>query len=223
MPAPSPQPYAAPQPPTQTKQGTSGVLVGIVAVLSVIAIVGVLALTGVISFNGGGSNVTTTPIYDDEAVIDDGEGDVVEPAEPEPTHESRYDLIVADVSWTEANAACENRGGHLVTITSQEEMDEVVKKARAANTDFVWIGAYIDDANQPCWVTGEDFSYSAWYPGEPSHSDADGTKEKYVELWHIKKDDSWSWNDERDWPLENSDVSYMSGRMGYVCEYNDGF
>lgn len=55
-------------------------------------------------------------------------------------HDSRYELIVEDISWSEANEACLRKGGHLITITSQEEMDTAIALAEEKELRFVWMG-----------------------------------------------------------------------------------
>ena len=139
-------------------------------------------------------------------------------------HEHRYELVRADVSWTQANAECIARGGHLVTITSQAEMDTITSMADAEGVRFVWMGGYTsvrDGTPFGHWVTGEAFDFAVWYPNEPSRTDRDGTPEMYLILWRPQADGPWSWNDERDAPQLDSLATVMLGKMGYVCEYED--
>ena len=135
-------------------------------------------------------------------------------------HDSRYEVIKADCSWTEANAECIKRGGHLVTLTSKDEMDQVSKLCEDQGLKYVWMGGYTLENNGSVyghWVTGEDFnSYSAWYPGEPSRNDKDGAPEMYLMLWNVK---GWSWNDQRNDPIGETGLDYFKGKTGYVCEY----
>lgn len=46
-----------------------------------------------------------------------------------------------------------------------------------------------------------------------------GIEEMYVELWHFKSTDEWSWNDDQNSPHLDPANVYMPGNMGYVCEY----
>ncbi|MBM3968159.1 MAG: hypothetical protein FJ308_24340, partial [Planctomycetes bacterium] len=85
---------------------------------------------------------------------------------------SRYDLVEDLVTWDQAKADAEARGGHLVTITSQQEWDAI--KSRLMDRlrgKITWIGA-TDRAqsNRWEWVTGEPFSFSRWHPNEPNGS-----------------------------------------------------
>lgn len=136
-------------------------------------------------------------------------------------HTSRYEVVKEDCTWIQANNECMAKGGHLVTITSQEEEDKVSQMAQDAGLQFVWMGGYTsekDDQVYGHWVTGEPFSYSAWYPNEPSRDDKDGTPEFYLMLWNV--DNAWTWNDQRD-DIFSSGLKYFTGKTGYICEYED--
>lgn len=139
-------------------------------------------------------------------------------------HSSRYELIRKDVSWTEANDECLAKGGHLATITSQEEMDEITAMAEQQGIKFVWIGGYTsvrDNNVYGHWLTGEPFDFTAWYPGEPSRNDKlDGEPEFYLMLWNVSEDGKWTWNDQRNDVL-NIGLDYFTGNLGYICEYED--
>ena len=135
-------------------------------------------------------------------------------------HTSRYELIKADVSWQQANDECIAKGGHLVTITSQPEMDQMVQMCEQAGIKYCWIGGYTSVRNKAAfghWITGEPFAYTAWYPGEPSRNDLDGTPEFYLMLWKVET--AWSWNDQRNDVV--ADYDYFKGVIGYICEYED--
>ena len=137
-------------------------------------------------------------------------------------HESRYELIVEDISWSEANEACLRKGGHLITITSQEEMDMAVAMASEKELRFVWMGGYTSIRNDIAyghWITGEPFEFQPWYPGEPSRTDEDGADEMYLMLWQVN--DEWSWNDQRNDPVGDTGLAYFKGKTGYICEYED--
>jgi hypothetical protein len=83
-----------------------------------------------------------------------------------------------NIGWHSARASCENRGGHLITITSQAENDWIVSvlPSRPCSTSggHWYIGAHQEDSDpEPGgfrWITGEEFQFSAWSPGSPSNS-----------------------------------------------------
>ena len=132
-------------------------------------------------------------------------------------HDKRYEVIKEDITWTEANEKCLAMGGHLATITSQAEMDELAALVDAQDIKNAWIGGYTSVRNGAAfghWITGEVFDFAKWYPGEPSRNDKDGTPEFYLVLWKV--DGEWSINDERD---DMATLSYLKGKCGYICEY----
>lgn len=141
------------------------------------------------------------------------------PSIRQSAHAARYEIIRDDISWTQANNACIARGGHLATISSQAEMDQLVSMCEGAGIKYCWIGGYTSIRNGAAfghWITGEPFNYTAWYPGEPSRNDSDGTPEFYLMLWKVEN--AWSWNDQRDDVL-SSGLDYFKGKIGYICEY----
>jgi hypothetical protein len=80
-----------------------------------------------------------------------------------------YRVIARSLSWHEARADAESRGGHLATITSQAELDHVLALGILPDSGSYWLGA--TDAASPgtwTWVTGEPWDYTRWAPGEPN-------------------------------------------------------
>ena len=141
------------------------------------------------------------------------------PAISKTTHASRYEVVRADVTWEQANEACIAKGGHLATITSPEEMQQLSSLAASGGVRFCWLGGYTSVRNNTAfghWITGEPFNYTAWYPGEPSRNDKDGTPEFYLMLWYVE--DKWSWNDQRNDVIATG-LSYFVGTVGYIIEY----
>lgn len=68
--------------------------------------------------------------------------------------------------WTDAKAACEAMGGHLVTVTTSAENTFIYNLWPSG-----WIGL-TDEVTEGVWkwVTGEAYSYTSWNPGEPNNS-----------------------------------------------------
>ncbi len=80
----------------------------------------------------------------------------------------KYILYNGRVSWHMAKAFCERNGGHLVTITSENEQN-IINELNADGR-YLWLGA--SDTNQDGiweWVTGEPFEYAYWLQGEPNY------------------------------------------------------
>ena len=121
----------------------------------------------------------------------------------EPNGEHQYQIFYDKLTWEEAKAACEAKGGHLATITSEEEQ----KKLNLYNggNHNLWIGGYKNAEGQWCWVTCEPWEYENWGDGEPNNSSNVVADENCVAMWPVK------WND-----LANSNTYEQSG---YICEW----
>lgn len=103
-------------------------------------------------------------------------------------------------SWDQANQKCNNMGGHLVTITSQNEQN-FIERLNSSNTRL-WIGGYRDSYDNWYWVTGEQWNYSNWESGEPS-----GGSEDKAAIWPQKWNDMTSGN--------------LGEQNGFICEWDD--
>ncbi len=139
-------------------------------------------------------------------------------------HASRYEVIKADITWEDANRICIEKGGHLATISSKAEEDQIIAVAEQSGVERLWIGGYTtnDHNNQAVghWVMGEPFEYQNWYnEGEPSRFDSDNAEEFYLMLWKISG--RWSWNDQRNDLINSPFRTTYEGKMGYVIEYEN--
>ena len=161
------------------------------------------------------------------AIADDTSGGVIynygytaAQRKEEVSHASRYELVIGDYSWSEANSDALSKGGHLVTITSQDEMNRIAAMGENAGLKYIWMGGYTSVRNGAAyghWTTGEPFAFAPWYPGEPSRNDLDGVPEFYLIFWNVEG--VWSFNDERDDVA--ADLPSYRGKMGYVIEYEN--
>jgi hypothetical protein len=164
---------------------------------------GVIAIAAVIGFsmaacdddnspggyNGGG---TTTPI--------------------KPPNNHRYEVFEnLALSWTSVRAYCESIGGHLVTITSEEEQMTVWELIYNGDSFVYWIGGYRDEKGNFVWVTGEKWEYTNWDYGEPN---SDGT-ENCVQMHR----GSGSWNDGED-EGDPYISRYSLKNTGFICEWD---
>ena len=131
-----------------------------------------------------------------------------------------YELYDLPMSWHEAKAFCEEKGGNLVCITSQEENDAVLSLARQGAAGWYWLGCTDEETEGAWkWVSGEAFSYANWDPqaSEPSG----GTTENYGMI--INRDNppnkqAGEWNDAASAP---SNINYYGvGNSGFICEYS---
>lgn len=92
------------------------------------------------------------------------------------------------LSWSEANDLANARGGYLATLTTASEnmwaFDTIVNDThlwyRNSFGDMVgpWIGGFQDlsapNYSEPdggwAWITGESWSFTAWFPGQPNNA-----------------------------------------------------
>lgn len=108
------------------------------------------------------------------------------------------------LTWEEAKLACEQLGGHLVTITSSEEQDfiESLDSTTCIGEWSVWIGLSRPEGTGPwTWITGEPYEYTHWANTEPS---GDGSC-----VAMRTKNYGYGWND-----------ADANTPFAYVCEWD---
>lgn len=113
-------------------------------------------------------------------------------------------------SWDDAKLFCEKQGGHLATITSQEENDFLNNYINECGIQTAYFG--LSDAKKEGeweWVTGEKVSYTNWYPKEPNNAD-DGENEAG---FYFKSDSNGRWFDGR--------MGTSNGGKAFICEWDN--
>ncbi len=118
------------------------------------------------------------------------------------------------LSWEGARTYCENLGGHLATITSQEEQDAIYSYISSyASDEDIWIGINdIDnEGDWSSWITGEEVTYTNWGTNEPD--DAYGGQDYGVICNGSRSGSSYSISAGQ-W----DDVSLSSAR--FLCEWD---
>ncbi len=129
---------------------------------------------------------------------------------------SRYEVFYDDLTWTDAEAYCESLGGHLATVTSEEEYETILSLIPSnARKSVFWIGGTSAGNNGVWkWITGEEWSYDNWGGGQPS-----GGIEQY--LGFVTTNHGWAaarkWND-----FTNTGTATNLREIGFVCEWDDG-
>lgn len=122
---------------------------------------------------------------------------------------------IGGYTWEQAKTYCEKQGGHLATVTSQEE-EEVIESLLMDNKEFYWLGGKgAVFGGEWSWVTGESFSYTNWDPKQP---DNDGG-ECYLGITAMdtRYADVHKWNDyKNDGGAESSLAD-----SGFICEWED--
>lgn len=152
--------------------------------------------------------------------------------------EHRYELIVQDLTWKEADKLCRDKGGYLATITSQEEFARIQAQMIAEDkTDITFFvganneqedgtfGYHWREADGTCYNMLDHYKalFVFWLKGEPSYTGLteDGTEveEEYVVLLYRQADDRCYLNDVPN-DILSAAPSY-AGRVGYICEYDE--
>lgn len=137
-----------------------------------------------------------------------------------------YEIFRADYSWEKANISAMNSGGHLVTITSDDEFDIVVQLASSTSCKYFWLGGRTDimpdGGVSAWWITGERIPDKYWCEGEPSGSDND-IIEDCVLLWYLEQYGGWTFNDTMNDPLSYTALNYYRNNLAYIVEYGDGY
>lgn len=134
-----------------------------------------------------------------------------------------YELFDESMSWTAAEAFCEGRGGHLVTITSAEENDAMVSLMQQGSKGYYYIGySDIKQTGDWKWITGEASGYANWDPEKPEPSQGEG--QYYAMIVSVENPPRKQTGEWADIPDKNTDNRYSDGyyaytNSGFICEY----
>lgn len=131
-----------------------------------------------------------------------------------PEQGPRYAVVQAVMTWDEARVYCESRGGHLATITDQQQMDTIITLLEESDLETVWLGAnnYTSSGGFQ-WVNGEPFEFAVWGVGEPNNQNG---QEHYLMMYN-KDDQGWVWNDS----VANGTGAFDPQHCGFVCQWDD--
>ncbi len=81
----------------------------------------------------------------------------------------QFSKINGSFTWAEARSHAEGQGGHLATVTSQEEWDKITAFGRP-----FWLGGHQPGGPEPRggweWITGEPWCLTAWHGVEPNEA-----------------------------------------------------
>lgn len=141
-----------------------------------------------------------------------------------------YEIVRADVTWSQAAQECQARGGYLAAITSPEEMRQVSELVRQGGYGdcALWVGASRKDRPSYQWIAPEKeydmmtaSFWPCWMEGEPSYTGmTEGgweEEEEYVTMFYFASQDQCYLNDVPD-DILGAAPSY-AGMVGYICEY----
>ena len=215
-PAPAKKPEAyrpAPKkrkPDEQRQSRKAGVLLTVLILCAAVLAVLLLRSLGVFG-TPTTAQATPTPTVPVETAVPTETPTPTPTPKPEPT----YEVVTADVSWADAEAAAEAKGGHLVVIDSAEKWTRVAQLADESGLTYVWIGLHRTDSGELAWVKDNVDPVYNWASGEPSVHDTNGAAEDYVLI--TRTNSGWYYNDCIGDPAGRYPQFY-SGKIGYIIE-----
>ena len=131
-----------------------------------------------------------------------------------------YKIFDDGLTWYEASKRCKELGGHLVTITSQEEQAAIqsILLYSGKKKNYYWTAGFSVEQDNWQWTTNEEFTYTNWAKGEPNN---DLGNEFIISIYN-----SGEWNDcPADGIDHIPDVDFFKIKnAGFICEwesYND--
>ena len=218
-PVKKPEPYrpapAKPKkkaPDAQRQSHKAGVLLTVLIICAAVLAVLLLRSLGVF---GTPSAAETTPTPAPTAPVETAVPTETPTPTPTPKPEPTYEVVKADVSWADAEAAAEAKGGHLVVIDSAEKWTRVAQLADESGLTYVWIGLHRTDSGELAWVKDNVDPVYNWASGEPSVHDTNGAAEDYVLI--TRTSSGWYYNDCIGDPAGRYPQFY-SGKIGYIIE-----
>ena len=218
-PVKKPEPYrpapAKPKkkaPDAQRQSHKAGVLLTVLIICAAVLAVLLLRSLGVF---GTSTTAETTPTPVPTAPVETAVPTETPTPTPTPKPEPTYEVVKADISWADAEAAAEAKGGHLVVIDSAEKWTRVAQLADESGLTYVWIGLYRADSGELAWVKDNVDPVYNWAAGEPSVRDTNGAAENYVLI--ARRSDGWYYNDCIGDPAAKYPQFY-GGKTGYIIE-----
>lgn len=121
------------------------------------------------------------------------------------------------ISWIKAKETCEKLGGHLVTITSKEEQDFIIKNLLPYGRKYMyWIGGD-DISGKWKWLTNEGFEYTNW-----NDNNSPKINENYLQMYRATKDGftAGKWKAQDCFGTKDG-TKYDIKYAGYICEWEN--
>ena len=135
----------------------------------------------------------------------------------------QYQIVETGMSWTDAEAYCENLGGHLATITSQGEQDFIKGLIEQGTKNYYWLGGYCEADRVFQWITDEPMDFTAWATGEPNNYQGKQDKIMMYRLPNPSNSGSsqYLWDDIRDEGTVDGEPFFSETSFGFICEWEN--
>ena len=102
-----------------------------------------------------------------------------------------YTVVDQACTWLEAEDYCEQHGGHLASITSQEEWEQAKAAMQADGHKVFWIGGTRSNDGSFSWIDGSPWGFTAWASTEPNNNDGEGGSENFTAVYLVKGSLEW--------------------------------
>ena len=134
-----------------------------------------------------------------------------------------YYLFNKDMTWTEAKEYCENLGGHLVTITDENEQIVIEKLFYEKGTkNNYWLGGFKDDNDNWKWTTGEKIFYQNWGYEQPDNfTGEENSLMIYKNKNPLSPAQPRQWNDVNSDGTCNDETFFGKENFGFICEWDN--
>lgn len=166
-----------------------------------------------VSIDGESASVTIILkkyVYD--SALNNGESDYYIDTETKSGtfNGSTYMYVDYADSWNSAKEWCERRGGHLATITSEEENSFLYNLLQSINVQNAYFG-FTDEETEGVWkwVTGEESDYTNWSDDEPNN---DWLSENYATFFYSCSDGTWN---------DGDFGNFTEGGSAFICEWDE--
>lgn len=104
-----------------------------------------------------------------------------------------FTVVDQPMTWQEAQSWCEEHGGCLASINSQEDWNKAVAAMQADGRKVYWLGGERSSGDSFIWIDNSQFSFASWANGEPNNDPESGGNEDYVAVFNI--DGVYAWYD----------------------------
>ena len=133
-----------------------------------------------------------------------------------------YKVYDIGLTWDEAKAYCEKLGGHLATITSQNEQTFVETLIPQYDKNNYWLGGFKSNS-QWKWITNEAFVFENWAMNEPNNHPTSGGEDK-LHMYNGENPMSYSvvgeWNDLNANGTSGNELFFGLDDFGFICEWD---
>lgn len=125
-----------------------------------------------------------------------------------------------NLSWNNAKAYCTALGGHLVTITDENEQSFVNAIVKNNPKPNLWIGAERNLDGSYSWVDGEEFSYNNWIDGQEVNYPTDLDIAVVIQTYDTDENTPCgTWSDVSKEGGVNA--GYSIQEIGFICEWDE--